>query len=174
MDEPFSALDVLTAETLRTDLLDLWCEGRLPIRAILMVTHNIEEAVLMSDRILLLSSNPGRIIAEIKIELRARDPPRSHFPRHCRRHLCAHDGTASGDRPAGRVCGTGIGMVLPRSSSNALSGLVELLLDRLSTGGPTFLCWPTNCRWNRTNAATRRHAATASVRRPCRGRCQTY
>ncbi|MBW8860219.1 MAG: ABC transporter ATP-binding protein, partial [Caulobacter sp.] len=47
MDEPFSALDVLTAETLRTDLLDLWCEGRMPIKAILMVTHNIEEAVLM-------------------------------------------------------------------------------------------------------------------------------
>ena len=51
MDEPFSALDVLTAETLRTDLIDLWIEGRLPIKSILMVTHNIEEAVLMCDRI---------------------------------------------------------------------------------------------------------------------------
>jgi NitT/TauT family transport system ATP-binding protein len=61
MDEPFSALDVLTAETLRTDLLDLWQEGRMPIKSILMVTHNIEEAVLMSDRIVVLSSNPGRI-----------------------------------------------------------------------------------------------------------------
>src|SRR3974390_1388071 len=69
MDEPFSALDVLTAETLRTDLLDLWCEGRMPIRAILLVTHNIEEAVLMSDRILVFSSNPGRVIAEIKVAL---------------------------------------------------------------------------------------------------------
>ena len=69
MDEPFSALDVLTAETLRTDLLDLWCEGRMPIRAILLVTHNIEEAVLMSDRILVFSSNPGRVIAEIKVNL---------------------------------------------------------------------------------------------------------
>ena len=65
MDEPFSALDVLTAETLRTDLLDLWCEGRMPISSILMVTHNIEEAVLMSDRILVFSSNPGRILAEV-------------------------------------------------------------------------------------------------------------
>ena len=65
MDEPFSALDVLTAETLRTDLLDLWQEGRIPIKSILMVTHNIEEAVLMSDRILVLSSNPGRIASEI-------------------------------------------------------------------------------------------------------------
>src|SRR5262252_9015857 len=69
MDEPFSALDVLTAETLRTDLLDLWCEGRLPIRSIFLVTHNIEEAVLMSDRILVMGSNPGRITAEVKIDL---------------------------------------------------------------------------------------------------------
>src|SRR5579871_2640849 len=53
MDEPFSALDVLTAETLRTDLVELWSEGKLPIRAVLMVTHNIEEAVLMCDRILI-------------------------------------------------------------------------------------------------------------------------
>src|ERR1051326_6047938 len=69
MDEPFSALDVLTAETLRTDILDLWCEGQMPIRSILMVTHNIEEAVLMCDRILVFSSNPGRILAEIKVDL---------------------------------------------------------------------------------------------------------
>src|SRR6202035_4297518 len=67
MDEPFSALDVLTAETLRTDLLDLWCEGRMPIRSILMVTHNIEEAVLMCDRILVFSSNPGRIASELRV-----------------------------------------------------------------------------------------------------------
>jgi NitT/TauT family transport system ATP-binding protein len=69
MDEPFSALDVLTAETLRTDLLDLWVEGRMPIKSILMVTHNIEEAVLMCDRIVVLSSNPGRIAAEIGVKL---------------------------------------------------------------------------------------------------------
>src|SRR5438105_1894283 len=69
MDEPFSALDVLTAETLRTDLIDLWTEGRMPIGSILMVTHNIEEAVLMCDRILVFSSNPGRIVADIKVDL---------------------------------------------------------------------------------------------------------
>ncbi|WP_175922663.1 ABC transporter ATP-binding protein, partial [Burkholderia latens] len=56
MDEPFSALDVLTAETLRTDLLDLWTQGRMPIKSVLIVTHNIEEAVFMCDRILVLSS----------------------------------------------------------------------------------------------------------------------
>ncbi|QHE94024.1 ABC transporter ATP-binding protein [Pandoraea fibrosis] len=67
MDEPFSALDVLTAETLRTDLLDLWSQRQLPIKSILIVTHNIEEAVFMCDRILVLSSNPGRVVAEIKV-----------------------------------------------------------------------------------------------------------
>jgi len=69
MDEPFSALDVLTAETLRTDFLDLWIERQLPIQSVLLVTHNIEEAVLMCDRILVLASNPGRIAAEIAIPL---------------------------------------------------------------------------------------------------------
>jgi len=67
MDEPFSALDVLTAETLRTDLIDLWSEGKLPIKSILMVTHNIEEAVLMCDRILVFSTNPGRVASELKV-----------------------------------------------------------------------------------------------------------
>src|ERR1700677_1553008 len=67
MDEPFSALDVLTAETLRTDLIDLWAEGKLPVKSVLMVTHNIEEAVLMCDRILVFSSNPGRVTSEIRV-----------------------------------------------------------------------------------------------------------
>jgi NitT/TauT family transport system ATP-binding protein len=67
MDEPFSALDVLTAETLRTDLLDLWVDHRLPVKSVLMVTHNIEEAVLMCDRILVFSSNPGRVAQELRV-----------------------------------------------------------------------------------------------------------
>ncbi len=61
MDEPFSALDVLTAENLRTDLVELWSEKKLPVQAMLVVTHNIEEAVLICDRIMIFSSNPGRI-----------------------------------------------------------------------------------------------------------------
>jgi NitT/TauT family transport system ATP-binding protein len=67
MDEPFSALDVLTAETLRTDLIDLWMDGKLPVKSVLMVTHNIEEAVLMCDRILVFSSNPGRVAQELRV-----------------------------------------------------------------------------------------------------------
>src|SRR3984893_3333299 len=69
LDEPFSALDVLTAETLRNDLLDLWSESRIPTKGILMVSHNIEEAVEMADRILIFGSDPGRINAEIPVSL---------------------------------------------------------------------------------------------------------
>lgn len=69
MDEAFSALDVLTGETLRDDILEMWEEKRIPTKGILIVSHNIEEAVMMSDRILVLSSSPGRIRSEIKINL---------------------------------------------------------------------------------------------------------
>lgn len=74
MDEPFSALDVLTAENLRTDLVELWSERKLPIKSILLVTHNIEEAVLMCDRILIFSSNPGRVAHELSVPF---DHPRN-------------------------------------------------------------------------------------------------
>jgi NitT/TauT family transport system ATP-binding protein len=69
MDEPFSALDVLTAENLRIELLDLWLERRIPTQAILIVTHGIEEAVTLADRILVLGRNPGRIRADLPITL---------------------------------------------------------------------------------------------------------
>src|SRR2546421_7933437 len=65
MDEPFSALDVLTAANLRKELLGLWREQNMPTRAILMVTHNIDEAVSMADRILVMGANPGRIRVEL-------------------------------------------------------------------------------------------------------------
>lgn len=69
MDEPLSALDVLTADHLRSDLIDLWTEKKMPIKSIILVTHNIEEAVYMSDRAIILSHNPARIKADLKIEL---------------------------------------------------------------------------------------------------------
>ncbi|MCL4351696.1 MAG: nitrate/sulfonate/bicarbonate ABC transporter ATP-binding protein [Firmicutes bacterium] len=69
MDEPFSALDFLTAENLRSELLDLWLESKIPTRAILMVTHGIEEAVYMADRIIILSKNPARIVSDMPIAL---------------------------------------------------------------------------------------------------------
>ncbi len=69
LDEPFSALDVLSAEALRGELLELWTEGKIPTRAILMVTHNIEEAVFMADRIVVMDKNPGRVVAEMTVGL---------------------------------------------------------------------------------------------------------
>ncbi|MGB7712401.1 MAG: nitrate/sulfonate/bicarbonate ABC transporter ATP-binding protein [Microcoleus sp.] len=69
MDEPFSALDVLTAENLRFELLDLWLEKKIPTKAVLIVTHGIEEAVILADRVVVLGRNPGRIRAELTVTL---------------------------------------------------------------------------------------------------------
>lgn len=69
LDEAFSALDVLSAESLRGELLELWTSGSIPTKAILMVTHNIEEAVLMADRVVVMDKQPGRVIADLKIPL---------------------------------------------------------------------------------------------------------
>jgi NitT/TauT family transport system ATP-binding protein len=129
MDEPFSALDVLTAETLRTDFLELWGEGKLPIKGVILVTHNIEEAVLMCDRILLFSTNPGRIISEITVDLkqpRNRLDPR--FRELVEKIYVAM--TARTPTPIGisdRLPVATINTVLPRVSANLLAGLVETL-----------------------------------------------
>lgn len=69
LDEPFSALDVLSAEALRGELLELWVEGKIPTLAILMVSHNIEEAVFMADRIVVMDKNPGRVVADLPVTL---------------------------------------------------------------------------------------------------------
>lgn len=69
MDEPFSALDILTADNLRGELITMWIKKKMPIKSIIFVTHNIEEAVFLSDRAVILSANPGRIKADIPIEL---------------------------------------------------------------------------------------------------------
>ena len=69
MDEPFSALDVLTAENLRGELLELWQAKKIPTRSIFIVTHNIEEAVLLADRIIVLGRNPARIRADFRVPL---------------------------------------------------------------------------------------------------------
>jgi NitT/TauT family transport system ATP-binding protein len=128
MDEPFSALDVLTAETLRTDLLDLWQEGRIPIKAILMVTHNIEEAVLMSDRILVLSSNPGRIASEIPVTLpHPRDRLDNDFRALVDKIYALMTQRPDPTKPATReaAAAVGLGLALPRVSTNSLAGMLE-------------------------------------------------
>src|SRR3984893_12304534 len=125
MDEPFSALDVLTAETLRTDFLELWGEGKLPIKGVLLVTHNIEEAVLMCDRILLFSTNPGRIIREIGVDL---PQPRNRLDPQFRElveKIYVAMTARTPNAQAGRQ--TTINTVLPRVSANLFSGLIETL-----------------------------------------------
>jgi NitT/TauT family transport system ATP-binding protein len=128
MDEPFSALDVLTAETLRTDFLELWGDGKLPIKGVVLVTHNIEEAVLMCDRILLFSSNPGRIIREIGVDLKQ---PRNRLDPQFRDlvetiYVAMTARKAVPPRAPGTVA-TSIDTILPRVSANLLSGLLEEL-----------------------------------------------
>ena len=128
MDEPFSALDVLTAETLRTDLLDLWQEGRMPIKAILMVTHNIEEAVLMADRVLVLSSNPGRIASEIPVTLpHPRDRLDPGFRDLVEKIYALMTQRPDPTKPAAReaAAAVGLGLALPRVSTNSLAGMLE-------------------------------------------------
>src|SRR5271157_1244308 len=70
MDEPFSALDVLTAENLRRELLELWLEKKIPTKSIFLVTHNIEEGVLLADRIIVLGRNPAKIRADLRVAVR--------------------------------------------------------------------------------------------------------
>ncbi|HEY1710283.1 MAG TPA: nitrate/sulfonate/bicarbonate ABC transporter ATP-binding protein [Rhizomicrobium sp.] len=128
MDEPFSALDVLTAENLRTDFLDLWSEGQLPIKGVILVTHNIEEAVLMCDRVLLFSTNPGRVVTEIKIDLRQprdrQDPAFISFVERIYAEMTARRGDQAAQRKE-RFPGTGIGTHLPPVSANLIAGLIE-------------------------------------------------
>ncbi len=127
MDEPFSALDVLTAETLRTDFLELWADGRMPIKGVVLVTHNIEEAVQMCDRILVFATNPGRIVSTIEVTIpRPRDRLDPAFAALVERIYV--EMTAKPGRTPHRVertAGTGIDQTLPRVSSNLLSGLIE-------------------------------------------------
>ncbi|HEX3653062.1 MAG TPA: nitrate/sulfonate/bicarbonate ABC transporter ATP-binding protein [Rhizomicrobium sp.] len=128
MDEPFSALDVLTAENLRTDFLELWQEGQLPIKGIILVTHNIEEAVLMCDRVLLFSTNPGRVVTEIKIDLRhprdRQDPAFIALVDRIYTEMTAKRAEQLAQRRE-RFPGSGLGTILPPVSTNLLAGLIE-------------------------------------------------
>ncbi|HXY91052.1 MAG TPA: ATP-binding cassette domain-containing protein, partial [Acidimicrobiia bacterium] len=137
MDEPFSALDVLTAENLRTELLSLWSRDDFPTRAMLIVTHNIEEAVLLADRVLVLSSNPGRIRAELIIDLaRPRDRRASSFEALVdeiygimtdRDQRAVAPVAAALDRPSPTE------LPLPPASVGGMAGLLEIVVARGGT-----------------------------------------
>jgi NitT/TauT family transport system ATP-binding protein len=129
MDEPFSALDVLTAENLRTELVELWQAGEFPAQAILIVTHNIEEAVIFADRVIVLGTNPGRIRTELRIEMaRPRDRRSPEFEA-----LVDEIYGIMTDRPSPAALVTteqaGVEHVmLPHASVDGIAGLAELVL----------------------------------------------
>ena len=135
MDEPFSALDVLTAENLRTELLRLWDGREFPTKAVLIVTHNIEEAILLADRVLVLAANPGRVRAELTVDL----------PRPRDRHSPAFEAlvdevygilTGRAEEPAAAAAVASVAgerspspteAPLPAASVGGMSGLLEIL-----------------------------------------------
>jgi NitT/TauT family transport system ATP-binding protein len=135
MDEPFSALDVLTAETLRGELLELWLGHKIPTRAIFIVTHNIEEAVVLADRIIVLGRNPAHIHADFKVEIahpRDRKSPRfvelvdaiyrvltQPDLRHDLVAAALHDDTVQ-HRP----------IMLPHTRPGGMAGLLEIVADQ--------------------------------------------
>src|SRR5277367_3940386 len=128
MDEPFSALDVLTAENLRTDLVELWGNGKLPIKGIILVTHNIEEAVLMCDRVLLFSSNPGRVSSEIKIDLpQPRDRTTPQFEHYVDQIYVEMTARRVERLQQQQARNAGIEVPLVHVSPNQIAGLIEAL-----------------------------------------------
>jgi NitT/TauT family transport system ATP-binding protein len=129
LDEPFSALDVLTAETLRGDLTDLWAEKRIPTKSILVVSHNIEEAVEMADRIIIFSSNPGRIQVDIPVTMpRPRDWNSPEF-RKIVDEVYGHLTTGHIGKRGIKAEQISLGYRLPDAPVQQLAGLIETLIE---------------------------------------------
>ncbi|HTX00388.1 MAG TPA: AAA-associated domain-containing protein, partial [Acidimicrobiales bacterium] len=136
MDEPFSALDVLTAQNLRAELLRLWQERDFPTKALLIVTHNIEEAVILADRIFVLGSNPGRIRTEITVTL---PQPRNRHEESFQSLVDQIYGLMTG-RDAGPAAhvwtavapgeGTPTDTPLPDASVGGMAGLLEIVVSQ--------------------------------------------
>lgn len=128
MDEPFSALDVLTAENLRTELMALWAEPDFPTRCVCIVTHNIEEAVLLADRVLVMGSNPGHLIAEVHVGLsRPRDRRSAAFEVIVDRLYGTLTGRHDPKDTATRAASGPLTHPLPAASVGGLAGLIELV-----------------------------------------------
>ena len=138
MDEPFSALDVLTAENLRSELLELWQNKTIPTKAIFLVTHNIEEAVLLADRIIVLGRNPGRVRTDFKVSLlHPRDrkaPAFTQLVDYVYKVLTEPDAKPP-ELP--RTSGDAVGAekkaphyhMLPHARPGGIAGLLEILID---------------------------------------------
>ncbi len=138
MDEPFSALDVLTAENLRSELLELWANKTMPTKAVFIVTHNIEEAVLLADRIIVLGRNPGHIRTDFRVQIaQPRDRKSEPFTQlvdYIYKVLTRPD-VAPAQAPT--QAGTKVRdqrqmhyQMLPHARPGGIAGLLELLIDK--------------------------------------------
>jgi NitT/TauT family transport system ATP-binding protein len=136
MDEPFSALDVLTAQNLRAELLRLWKQSDFPTKSMLIVTHNIEEAVILADRIFVLGANPGRIRSEISVEFpqpRDRhDPNFEALVDEIYGFMTGRDTRAPAHiwTVASPGVGSPIDTPLPAATVGGMAGLLEILAAR--------------------------------------------
>jgi NitT/TauT family transport system ATP-binding protein len=141
MDEPFSALDVLTAENLRGEIGDLWDAGKFPTQSILIVTHNIEEAVLLVDRVIILGANPGRIRGELMIDLsRPHDRGNPRFKAlvdyiytvmtHPESAIIMEPAEDSVSGAAKQPSRSPYAQPLPHARVGGISGLLELIIEQ--------------------------------------------
>jgi NitT/TauT family transport system ATP-binding protein len=138
MDEPFSALDVLTAENLRSELLELWDKKEIPTRSIFIVTHNIEEAVLLADRIIVLGRNPARIRTDFRVQLpRPRDRKETRYGNYVdyiytilTQPEAAPAVPAQKERPAEVRGAKTMYEMLPHVRPGGIAGFLEMLEDR--------------------------------------------
>jgi len=136
MDEPFSALDVLTAENLRSELLELWAKKTMPTKCVFIVTHNIEEAVLLADRIIVLGRNPGHIRTDFRVQIsQPRDRKSDTFTQlvdFIYKVLTRPD-VAPAEAPTGPRVRDQRQMkyqMLPHARPGGVAGLLELLIDK--------------------------------------------
>jgi NitT/TauT family transport system ATP-binding protein len=132
MDEPFSALDVLTAENLRGELLDLWLENKVDIKTIFIVTHNIEEAVLLADRVIVLGRNPARVRADFRIPLphpRDRKSPQFVVYVDYIYKVMTTPEAVLAPPTLGKTAQPARYPLLPHARPGGIAGLLELLVD---------------------------------------------
>ena len=136
MDEAFSSLDVPTAETLRTDLLDLWVKHLIPTQAILMVSHNIEEALLLADRIVIFEANPGRVKAEVPITLKhPRDRESVVFRQLVERvYTIMTTPVVPSEAELARLARPTIGHRLPRVTVAQMTGVLDVINQPANAG----------------------------------------
>jgi NitT/TauT family transport system ATP-binding protein len=130
MDEPFSALDVLTADNLKSDLLDLWKSKKTKTNGIILVTHNIEEAVMLADRVLIFGSNPGHVRSELSIGLaHPRNDQDPKFRKLVDSIYTLMTTSQSKDPRAYHYKTIGMGYHLPDVPVSELTGLLEVLAE---------------------------------------------